>query len=289
MTFAAGDTFKTVTVSVKGDAIVELDETFTVGLSSLVNNGRNISLGTVTGTGTILNDDSATVNISSTVIHDEGNSGNTLYIYTISLTQASDTNVLVNYATTDGTATTADLDYIANSGTLTFTPGQTTKYDTVLVKGDTKVELNETYTVGLSNLVNNGRTITIGNATGTGTITNDDAAVISISGFTVDEAAGTATYTITMDKAVQTPFTIDFATANNTALAESDYTAVSSTLTFGGANALTQTVSIPIINDTYVEPTETLFGIISNKVDAANQNVYILWWWFFNTSYWYYY
>ncbi|NVN93684.1 MAG: HYR domain-containing protein, partial [Bacteroidetes bacterium] len=273
LTFAAGETSKTVAIVVKGDLIVELDETFTVGLSTLVNNGRNISLGTVTGTGTILNDDSATVNITNTVIHDEGNSGNTMYIYTISLTQASDTNVLVNYATTDGTATTADNDYTLNSGTLTFAPGQTTKYDTVLVKGDTKVELNETYTVGLSNLVNNRRTITIGNATGTGTITNDDAAVISISGFTVNEAAGTATYTITMDKAVQTPFTIDFATANNTALAESDYTAISSTLTFGGANPLVQTVTVNIIDDNLVEPTETLFGIISNKLDAANQSV----------------
>ncbi|MFZ4401257.1 MAG: HYR domain-containing protein, partial [Bacteroidales bacterium] len=274
LTFAAGETSKTVAIVVKGDLIVELDETFTVGLSTLVNNGRNISLGTITGTGTILNDDSATVNITNTVIHDEGNSGNTMYIYTISLTQASDVNTLVNYATIDGTATTADNDYILNSGTLTFAPGQTTKYDTVLVKGDTKVELNETYTVGLSNLVNNGRTINIGNATGAGTITNDDAAVISISGFTVDESAGTATYTITMDKAVQTPFTISFATASNTALSETDYDSIPSTiLNFGGANPLVQTVTVNIIDDNLVEPTETLFGIISNKVDAANQSV----------------
>ena len=58
------------------------------------------------------------------------------------------------------------------SGTLTFTPGQTTKQIVVPVNGDTAVEPNETFTVELSNPAN--ATIS-GTGIGTGTITNDDA------------------------------------------------------------------------------------------------------------------
>lgn len=58
---------------------------------------------------------------------------------------------------------------------------------------------------------------------------------------------------------MQDPFTVDFATSNNTAIAGSDYTAIGlTTLTFGGINPLSQTVSVPILNDNIVEPTETL-------------------------------
>ena len=55
--------------------------------------------------------------------------------------------------------------------TLTFGPGETTKQVTVLVNGDTTYETDETFTVHLSNAVN----ATISDATGVGTILNDDA------------------------------------------------------------------------------------------------------------------
>ena len=51
----------------------------------------------------------------------------------------------VNYATADGTATTADGDYLAASGTLTFAPGVTTQTVTVTVNGDVRDEPNETF------------------------------------------------------------------------------------------------------------------------------------------------
>jgi hypothetical protein len=56
----------------------------------------------------------------------------------------------VNYATADGTATVADGDYEAKSGTLTFAAGQQSQTVTVLVHGDVKVENNETFLVNLS-------------------------------------------------------------------------------------------------------------------------------------------
>ncbi|HRX25000.1 MAG TPA: Ig-like domain-containing protein, partial [Chitinophagales bacterium] len=77
-----------------------------------------------------------------------------------------------------GTATIADSDYGTATGTLTFIAGETSKTISVLINGDTKVEADETFTVELSNLVTNGRNITLADGSGQGTITNDDNAPV---------------------------------------------------------------------------------------------------------------
>lgn len=101
----------------------------------------------------------------------EGDAGTTTATFTVSLSAAAATAVAVNYTTADATAT-AGTDYVAASGTLTFTPGQTTKTVAVSVSGDAMVESNETFVVNLS--VPSGATIA--DAQGQGTITNDDVA-----------------------------------------------------------------------------------------------------------------
>ena len=72
---------------------------------------------------------------------------------------------------TNGTATTADVDYVAASGTRHVPPGVTTQTFTVLVNGDTKPDPNETFTVTLSNVR---RSATLGDGSAVGTIMNDD-------------------------------------------------------------------------------------------------------------------
>jgi hypothetical protein len=74
------------------------------------------------------------------------------------------------FTTTDGTAT-AGSDYTASSGTLTIAAGSTTANVTIAVNGDAVVEADETFTVTLSNVSG----ATLGNASATVTIINDDA------------------------------------------------------------------------------------------------------------------
>jgi hypothetical protein len=100
----------------------------------------------------------------------EGNSGLTPFVFTVTLSTTSTSTVAVNYATADGTAT-AGSDYVATSGVLTFTPGALTQPLTVIVNGDTTVEASETFLVNLSAPSN----ATIATGQGTGTIANDDA------------------------------------------------------------------------------------------------------------------
>jgi hypothetical protein len=154
---------------VNGDTKDEANETFTVTLSSPV----NATLSDGQGTGTITDDDGVPGLSIDDVSVTEGDSGTTTASFTVSLSAASGQTVTVSYATADGTATTADGDYAAGSGPLTFAPGTTTQSVNVTVNGDTKSEADETFTVTLSSPVN----ATISDGQGTGTITNDDAGI----------------------------------------------------------------------------------------------------------------
>ena len=131
-------------------------------------------------TGTVTNRPQMTVTYDSQpvlTINDvsvtEGNSGATNVIFTVSLSFAASDTVTVDYATADGSATTADNDYTAVSGQIHFQPGETSQPVTVVVNGDTFEESNETFSVNLSNAAS----ATIGDNQGIGTVIDDDGPI----------------------------------------------------------------------------------------------------------------
>ena len=146
LTFAAGSTTQTVNVPVIGDTLDEADETFLVNLSAPV----NAALGTPSqGVGTITdNDTTPTLRIAPTSMT-EGNTGTSPATFTVTLSAPSGRVVTVNYATANGTATTAAGDYTATSGTLSFPIGTTTRQVTVPVIGDLRDEVDETFNLVL--------------------------------------------------------------------------------------------------------------------------------------------
>ena len=89
--------------------------------------------------------------------------------FTVSLSRSSGSNVTVDYATSDGTAT-AGADYTAASGTLTIGAGSTSGTVDVTVLDDSHDDGGETLTLTLSNASNG----VLGDATATGTIENSD-------------------------------------------------------------------------------------------------------------------
>ena len=105
----------------------------------------------------------------------EGDSGTSGAVFAVTLSKASEETVTVAYATADGTAVAGE-DYLAASGTLTFAPGTTSQQVVVTVTGDSAVEADETFTVGLSNPVG----ARLAAVSATATITNDDAAATVI-------------------------------------------------------------------------------------------------------------
>lgn len=115
LTFAPGETSKPITVLVNGDTRVEPNETFFVNLS----NANNASLSDPQGQGTIVNDDAAAILSINGVTLSEGNSGQTAFVFTVSLAPASGLTVTVDFATSDVSAS-AGSDYVSVNGTLTF-------------------------------------------------------------------------------------------------------------------------------------------------------------------------
>ena len=85
---------------------------------------------------------------------------------------------------------------------------------------------------------------------------------------TVNEATGNATFKVTLNAASGQTVTVGYATSNGTATAPSDYTSTSGTLTFT-PGTLTQTISVPIINDTIYEGSETFNVILSGPSNAT--------------------
>ncbi|KFA09338.1 putative Ig domain-containing protein [Xanthomonas vasicola] len=194
-TIPAGSSSATFTVLVNGDTLAEPNETFFVNVSNVT--GATVSDGQ--GLGTIVNDDAQPALSIDDVSVNEGNSGTTTATFTVSLSAASGQTVTVNYGTADGTAT-AGSDYVARSGTLSFAPGVTTQNVAITVNGDTAVEPNETFSVGLSGVSN----ATIARATGTGTILNDDA-VVTISPASLPAATAGSAYSQTLTASGGTP------------------------------------------------------------------------------------
>jgi hypothetical protein len=166
LTFAPGETSKTITILANGDRLPEPNESFFVNLS----NPTNATLADGQGIGTIV-DDEPRISISE-MTKAEGQKGKTtLFTFEVTLSVAYDQLVTMSYHTANGTAKTSNGDYVPKTGTLTFAPGETTKTITIEVKGDSKRESNEYFYLDLFD--NSSNSLFTKNR-GTGTILNDD-------------------------------------------------------------------------------------------------------------------
>jgi len=166
---AAGQTKATIPIAIVGDRLAEPAESFTVKITS----AEGATGAGASATVTIQDNDinaGPTVSIGDVSLA-EGHFGTPVMQFTVKLAAASKVQTSVAYLTANGTAIAGE-DYFAARGSVTFKPGETSKTIDVRVAGDKRVEQNETFTISLSNPVG----LTLGTATATGTIVNDDSA-----------------------------------------------------------------------------------------------------------------
>lgn len=165
VTFAPGQTRRTVAVTVIGDTLNEPDEQFYVDLSS----PSNATIAKGRGVATIEDDDPRPrASLADTSVG-ETDSGQIMMVFTVTLDRPSGEPTGVDWATDDRSAA-AGSDYVASHGTVGFDPGETAKTVSVPVRGDTAVESNETFVVNLVGLSG----VEPGRAQATGTIVDDD-------------------------------------------------------------------------------------------------------------------
>ncbi|TGN82610.1 hypothetical protein EOW77_0026365, partial [Bradyrhizobium yuanmingense] len=199
---------------------------------------------------------------------------------TITVVRSGDlqSQATVEYTTneigTGGTAT-AGQDFIqptfngrSNTGQVVFNPGESTKSFTISIVNDQLTEGNETFAVGLQNpgsgSLGTPRTVLVT------IIDNDSPVAISMADAAISVTENTQTATITLLRSGSTnqTATVGFTTSNGSALAGSDYTASSGTVTFA-AGQVTQTITVPILNDATPENDETFTVTLSNPTGAT--------------------
>jgi hypothetical protein len=159
----AGQLTKAFSITTQGDAQVEGNETLFVRIS-------NASVPVTDGQarGMLINDDGPVLSIGDATVS-EGNSGTKLMTFTVSLSQPASAKVTFNFASAAVTATAgSDFDPVSVSG-LAIPYGQLSKTVSVVIRGDTAIEANETLRGNIS-LGN----VSIVDGIGIGTITNDD-------------------------------------------------------------------------------------------------------------------
>ena len=151
---------------VTGDRLGEPDETFVVNLS----NPSNGTIADGQGVGTTI-DDEPRISIND-VTNAEGKFHKTTqFTFIVTLSAAYDQPVTVSFQTVNGTATTSDGDYVANTGSLTFRPGETMKTITIQVRGDNTKEADEYFYL---DLFGNSSNSLLAKKRGLGTLLNDD-------------------------------------------------------------------------------------------------------------------
>ncbi len=204
----------------------------------------------------------------------EGNSGTTVFAFDVSinvLPGVGEPSASVDFTTVNGTATTANNDYLATSGTVLFNSNTPNLQKVnVVVNGDTTFEANETFIVRLSNPVN----ATLMELEGIGLIFNDDVEPsFAINDVSANEGnAGTTPFVFTITRSGNpTSFssTILYSTANGTASSASDYTAISNGSVTFAPNETTKTVTVQVTGDTVVEPNETFLVDITNVTNGV--------------------
>lgn len=266
-----GPLTQTIPVLVNGDRRGEMAEVFFVNITSgdaPVIDGQ--------GNGVIIEDE-PTLYILNTPSVLEGSSGTTPLNFTLTLSSPYDVDITVHFATQDGSATTADGDYQAKSGTATIAAGATTTTVTINVNGDLKSEADETVLITLSN-ASSAYIPDSGQAAG---IIRDDELLVSVNDVTKSEGkrgkTTLFTFTVTLSAPCGQPVTMSYRTANGSATTgDSDYVARSGTLTFAPGETK-KTITIEVKGDNKREASETfyleLFGLSSNALFSKNRGI----------------
>lgn len=188
-------------------------------------------------------------------------------VFQIVLSAFSSQTVSLRYVTGNGTAL-AGSDYVAASGLVVFPPRSTLQEVRIPLVGDLINELNETFTLTLSNPTN--ATLAVTRATAT-IVENDPLPEISIqdtSVFEGDTGTTNVVFELILSRPSSRSVSVAVATANGTATAGTDYTARSATVTWS-AGTLSQLFTASVRGDALIESNETFRVTLSRPVNAT--------------------
>jgi len=260
LVFGPGETTRLFNIAVVNDTAIEGNET--IGLT-LSNPSGNTTVGLGTATLTLVDDDfqqGQFVFLTNNFGADESAGAVTVTI----LRTNGTTGIVSVRLTTSNLTATAFTDYVPTNRVITFADGEAMKTINIGLINDGTAEPDETILLTLSQPAG-GAAILMTNAIVT---IFDDEIVPSYVGFEtnnfyVNEFDGFATISVVRTNSRRGPFTIDFHVSNGSALDGQDYFRTNGTLAFADGENV-KTFTIPIVNDTEGEGTETVRLTLSN-------------------------
>lgn len=251
------DSETTVTIPTVQDLLDEDNETFSVRLGS--NPGATKPV-------TITDDDAApTISIGDATVVEGTAAAPTVLGFPVTLSAPSGRVVTAQFATSDGTATAGE-DYTAKTVTVSIPEGANGATVHVNVAADNLDEPDETLTGTISTLAN----ADPGDSTATGTVQNDDVPSVSIGSVAITEtdASQTVGFPVTLSNPSTRTITVEYATADDTAKAGSDFTAASGTVTFAPGETA-KSIGVEILGDTVAEQGEAFAVTLSAPAAAT--------------------
>jgi hypothetical protein len=256
LTYGDGEMSKSFVVPVVNTATIEPTENFNLSLSNPTG-GAGLDVQTNASV-TILNTNTGIVFASATNTVLETQPYAIINVVRYNNTQGTTT---VNYSTTNGTAL-AGIDYTASSGTLTFNDGVAQAAILVPLLRNTNATGDLLFTVGLSNP---SFAVQIGTPGVTTVILQDADTRLSFTtnSSTVLKNAGNAVIAVICSNTNAEPVSVSYATTNGTAVAGTDYTVTSGTLTFSNGVSI-QTFSVPVINNSAINGNHVFNVTLSN-------------------------
>ena len=269
-TIPAGETQATISVETTDDSEIEAgEESFTVTLS---NPATDTVIEDGTGVATIQDNDEvpiSKISISDAATVTEGETAS----FTVSLDQPATTDVTVEFATSDNSAT-AEADYTPNSATVAIPAGETEATISVETTDDSEIaEPDETFNVTLSNA--NGATIA--DNTGIGTIKDNDEEVVVSNNISIANAAPvlegyTTNFTVSLEQPATEDVTVSYATSDGSATQPEDYTETSGTITIP-TGSTQGNITVPTVFDAEQNEADETFNVtLSNPINGAIAN-----------------
>jgi pimeloyl-ACP methyl ester carboxylesterase len=274
VTFTSGQTTRTVSVTILNDSTVESSETF--GFIVQRNTSDPVTTYLDKSTFTITDDD--VLPTTYAITPNPATVGEGAGTLTFTITRSGATPVETIYASTtqtEGFANNSDYTGIVNQS-VSFTSGQTTRTVTVTISDNSTVENNETF--GFIVQRNTSDPVTTYLAKSTFTITDNDVLPTTYSitpnPATVNEDAGTLTFTITRSGATSAETIYASTTQTEGFSNNSDYTGIANQSVSFTSGQTTRTVAVTINNDTTAENNET-FGFIAQRNASDPVSTYL--------------
>ena len=267
LNFPQGETFVSTNISIVNDAAVNPDRFVNLTLSNFIGaapGGQSNALLTIVNDDGRLGFSAATYNVSEVV---GSGSASITVIRTGGAAGAASVQFLT---TTNGTAT-PNVDFVPVSGTLLFGAGETNKTFSLAIIDDLLLEGNETIELVLTNLTGNA---VPGQMVAILTIVDNDVAPgvfnFGLPTYTTNESDTIVLAQITVIRTNGSTgvVSVDYRTANGTALAGLDYGASAGTLSFADGETM-KTFTVPVLPDSVQETNETVFLDLVNPTGGA--------------------